>query len=143
MIQTLIQENGEFNPLYLENLVQKAKVSRKRKKKFTPNLKRHSATHWANHAGLYRDEELRKGPKFYHSRKIPRTHIPIKTHGDLVRAIRAIHEGESNHDHYGNVSGLMRERLRLAQSLRDRGLAYDASKIARMNYQEIAGMKRK
>ena len=48
-----------------------------------------------------------------------------------------IASGERNHDQYANVNGLDRERLRLAQSWRDKGFEYAVSDIFKLGYWEI------
>lgn len=123
--------------LHEERESERSRVRIRRKQKFSrtilsPNLK----THWANHAGTYRDSEF-KYPKYWHGQKPVRTFISLRNHSDLVGALRDIKGGFHNQDHYHNVCGLYRERLRVAQSLRDRHQDYNVLFLARAGFNEI------
>ena len=131
-----LRESNEFNPLYLDHLVQKAKVSKRRKSKFGQEGDIYR-THWANHAGTYKDEEMQKFPKFYRSKKPVKIDLPIKTRQDLITAIDKISAGEADCDDYKGVVGLSRGRLLMANSLRDQGIERNSKKIARIGYVKI------
>lgn len=128
----------EFSEVGLERLLTKAKASERRKQKFGEYTNGDGVRrrHWSNHAGTYKDP-LRKAPKYYHSSLPPRVHRHIKSYQDLVKALKQIAAGKSNHDHYNIMSGLNRERLRYAQSQRDKGNEVRASAVARMGYEQI------
>lgn len=113
----------KWRSLYLENLAGKARVSLRRKQKFTPVAR-----------VFYSGNEDR----WNWSRSKPGiVSGAIRTYKDLVLALQAIAAGDSNHDCYHGVSGLDRERLRTAQSLRDRGVAFEISEVARAGYTEL------
>ncbi len=89
--------------------------------------------------------EVRNHPKFYRSQRPFGNHhrrTEIRTHHGLVAALYTIHSGDMHQDQYHTVSGLDRERLRTAQSLRDRGKEFDPSMIARLGYRELATYSR-
>lgn len=132
-----MKASGEFSDLYIDNLVDKARVSARKKKKLNGHENDSYGDHWANHAGTYRDEDLKKGPKFYRGRKPPRGETSIRSYEDMRTAILDIQVGEKNHDEFRNVNGLNRERLRFAQSLKDRGIDYDVSDTVKMTFSEI------
>ena len=134
---------GNLNPLYLENLLTKADVSKRRKKNLSPKQNDFRKSHWANHAGTYKDPEFHRFPKFYKANKSVLNHQPIKSRSDLLNALELISNGQKNHDNYKNVSSLNRDRLRLATSLRDRGIKYDPKEISNMHYQEIERLSNK
>ncbi|MBW2977746.1 hypothetical protein KY331_02790 [Candidatus Woesearchaeota archaeon] len=132
-----LMEHESMDSLPMLYLAQASRVRERRKQKFRPRNDNYRRKHWANHAGTFRDEERRKGPKWYHTRGIVRVHKPINSYKDLANAIKMIADGERNHDQYMNVSGLNRERLRLAQSWRDKGIEYAVSDIFKLGYWEI------
>lgn len=129
--------NYEMDDFCIDRLLQKARVSQRRKEKFGEenghNIRRR---HWYNHAGTYKDVLL-KAPKYYHSSLQPRIHNHIRDYQDLVTAIRNIAAGKSNHDHYNTTSSLTRERLRYTQSQRDKGKEIKPNGIARMGYEQM------
>jgi len=134
------EETGNISTdLYLEKVAEKGRVVRRRISKFggNGNGDQHRTRHWANHTGRYRDPELERGPKFYHSQRPVRDHTSIRNYGDLLEAVKSIFSGESSHDHYTGLSSLDRERLRTAQSLRDRGIYFKSSYIARLGYTQL------
>ena len=130
-----LRETEEFSDLYLDHLIEKA--SQRRKIKFNSNRHNGVRTHWANHAGTYKDNELRKGPKYWHGQKPVRENNPIKTYQDLSTAIRLIALGDKSYSDYRGVSGINNDRLRLAQSWGDKGIDYDVSDIVRLSMAEI------
>jgi len=132
-----LMEREDMDSLSGLNFVQASRVRERRKRKFRPRTNNYRRTHWANHAGTFRDKERRIGPKWYHTQGYVRVHKPINSYRDLANAIKMIASGERNHDSYVNVSGLNRERLRLAQSWRDRGIEYNVSDICKLGYWEI------
>jgi hypothetical protein len=121
--------------LHEERNLEKLRVASRRNTKFS-KPKVIYRTHWSNHAGTYKDDEL-KYPKFWRGQKPTRVFVSIKSHSELIEAVRTIQVGERNQDHYHNVCGLYRERLRVAQSLRDKGLDYSALVIVRAGFDEL------
>jgi hypothetical protein len=121
----------------LDNLIEIARVSQRRKTKFNSNGYDGVRTHWANHAGTYKDEELMKGPKYWNGQKPVRVVNPIKSYQDLATAIGLIVSGDKNYSDYHGVTGINRERLRLAQSWKDKGVGYDVSDVVRLCMCEI------
>jgi len=132
-----LKESEEFTDLYLNHIIEKARASQRRKTKFNSNGHNSRRTHWVNRTGTYRDEELRKGPKYWHGQKPIRTNNPIRTYRDLSAAIGLISSGDKNLSDYRGVSGINRERLRLAQSWRDKGRDYDVSDIIKLSMTEM------
>ncbi|MBM3247138.1 hypothetical protein FJZ17_01185 [Candidatus Pacearchaeota archaeon] len=123
--------------LHEERELERSGVRVRRKQKFSRAISPPSAkTHWVNHAGTYHDNEFRY-PKYWHGQKPIRTFISIRSHLDLVQALADIKEGTHNQDHYHNVSGIHRARLRAAQSLRDRNRVYSPSFLARAGFYEL------
>jgi hypothetical protein len=121
--------------LHEERNLEKSRVANRRKKKFSkPRVS--YRTHWSNHAGTYKDDEMRY-PKFWRGQKTIRTFISIRSHVELIEAVKTIQAGERNQDHYHNICGLYRERLRVAQSLRDRSVDYFATVIAGAGFDEL------
>jgi|SRR3989344_141722 len=127
---------SESVSLYLVHLMEKTRASRNRKLRLTKHKYDGPKTHWPNHAGTYRDEEL-KFPKYWNSRMPVIPHNPIKSYQDLSTAIGLILAGDRNYSDYSGVTGIDRERLRLAQSCRDRRIDYDVSDIIKMCYKQI------
>ena len=132
-----LKETGEFSGLYLDHLIEKARASQRRKRKFNSNGHNGVRTHWANHAGTYRDEELKRGPKYWHGQKPVRGDNLVKTYQDLSTAIRLIASGNKNYSDYRGVSGINNDRLRIAQSWRDKGKDYDVSDIVKLSIAEM------
>jgi len=132
-----LKESEEFTDLYLNHLIEKARASQRRKTKFNSDGHNGVRTHWANHAGTYRDEELRKGPKYWHGQKPVRGDNPIKTYQDLSTAIGLIASGDKSYSDYRGVSGINNDRLRLAQSWKDKGRDYDISDVVGLSMAEI------
>lgn len=132
-----MRKTGEFSDLCIDHLVRKAEVSKRRKKNLNGHGNDTYGQHGSNMAGTYRNEELRKGPKFYRDRKPTRAETSIRSYEDIKNAILDIQNGDRNHDHFRNVNGLNRERLRYAQSLRDRGIGYNVSDIVKISLSEI------
>lgn len=132
-----LRETDEFSGLYLDHLVEKARASQRRKTKFNSNGHNGKRTHWVNHAGTYRDGELRKGPKYWNGQKPVRVDNPIKSYQDLATAIGLIASGDKSYSDYMGVSGINGNRLRLAQSWKDKGLNYDVSDIVCLSMSEI------
>ena len=66
-----------------------------------------------------------------------RYHNPIKSYQDLETAIGLIAKGYKGFSDYHGVTGINVERLRLAQSWRDRGIQYDVSDIVRLSFSQI------
>ncbi|MBW2992780.1 hypothetical protein KY345_06200 [Candidatus Woesearchaeota archaeon] len=97
--------------------------------------------HWHNNAGTYRDEN-RKAPKYFMPSQQPRVLNHIRNHKDLIEALKIIAAGQADHDCYRNVSGLDRERLRHAQSQRDKGERINPYEIARMGYVQLKAQRR-
>ena|SRR3989338_976795 len=126
-----------FPDAYIDNLIEKARVSARRKADFNPNGYNGKRIHWANLTGRYRDEELRKGPKYWHGQKPVRTHNPIRSYQDLATAIGLIASGDKAFSDYRGVRGIDAGRLRLAQSWRDKGIYYHVSDIVRLSFFEI------
>lgn len=129
-------------------LIEKATVSKRRKQKFRPSTNGHLISHWANRSGSYKfleifDEEtsqpdgVYEGPRYWKGKKPIRHYVSIKNHSDLINALQCITSGESNQDHYKNVLGLNRERLHVAQALRDRSMHIDVQYIARAGYPDL------
>ena len=135
-----LREAGRFiemSDVCIDNLIEKARTSRRRKAGFNHKAYNGKRTHWANHTGTYRDEELRKGSKYWNGSKPVLVHNPIKSYQDLATAIGLIASGNKNYKDYAEVTGIDRDRLRLAQSWRDREIDYDVSDIVRLSSQEI------
>jgi hypothetical protein len=135
-----MQQIGEivgFEYFDFVQLAEKARVNQRRKAKFNPNCYTGVKRHWANHAGTYKDEELMKGPKYWHGQKPVRVVNPIKSYQDLATAIGLIASGDRNYSNYKGTCGIDEERLRLAQSWRDRGKDYDVSDVVRLGMREI------
>lgn len=93
--------------------------------------------HWRNHAGTYRDQEQRKGPKWWNRPKPVRVYSTFKDYLGLIQALKDILAGRKNQDQYRGIRGLNRARLRTMQSLRDRRLHADLAYIARAGYPEL------
>lgn len=132
-----LRKPREFTESYLYHMIEKVRVSQRRRTKFNSNRYNGVRTHWANHAGTYRDEELRRGPKYWHGQKSTRWDNPIKTYQDLSTAIGLISSGDKSLRDYRGVSGINNERLRVAQSWRDKGVDYDVSSIVRLSMAEM------
>ncbi len=122
------------------NIIKRKERNYRKKRKFNRLSRDGKNKHWANHTGIFRDEEFRKGPKYWHGQKPIRNFNPIKNHKDLMCALNLISTGGKNHDHYRNISGLYRERLRTAQSLRDRNANVNINYIAKAGYFELNRM---
>lgn len=52
-------------------------------------------------------------------------------------ALENIYSGKTNSDHYENITGIQRDRLRVTQSIRDRNLRRPLRHIKKMNQAEI------
>lgn len=126
-----------FNQLCLDHLVHKAEVSRRRKSKFTNQRYDGKRTHWVNSTGRYHNEEDHKGPKYWIHRKPPKIPHSIQSYAELTDAIHSIAAGDKNRTDYKGVAGINYERLKLAQSWKDKGKEYEAKDIIRLNIQEI------
>ena len=127
---------SESVSLYLMHLMEKTRASRNRKLRLTKHKYDGPKTHWPNHAGSYKDDEM-KIPKYWNRKAPVAPHNPIKSYQDLSTAIGLILSGDRNYSDYSGVAGINRERLRLAQSSRDRAIGYDASDIVKMCYKQI------
>lgn len=124
--------------LYAEHLAIKLKTRRRRDKKFNNgNGHKGKRTHWKNLTGNYADEELRIGPKYWRGQNPVLVHSSIRNYRDLKKAIGSIGVGLTNMRDYENVTGINRERLRLAQSWRDKGRSYKVSDIIRLSLDKI------
>jgi len=132
-----LRKTEEVIDLCIDDLVEKAITSRRRKIRFNHTRYNGKRTHWVNHTGTYRDEELKKGPKYWNGHKPVLVLNPIKSYQDLATAIGLIASGDKNCGDYVGATGIDRDRLRLAQSWRDKGINYDVSDIVRLNSQEI------
>lgn len=131
------EETDEFLDFYLDHLVEKARARKSRKTEFNSKGYNGKRTHWANHAGTFKDKELRKGPNYWHGQKPVRVYNPIKSYKDLATAIGLIASGDKGYSDYPGVSGTIRERLRIAQSWRDKRRAYYVSDIVCLTMSEI------
>jgi len=132
-----LRKSEEVTDLGIDHLVEKARASQRRKARFNHTEYNGKRAHWVNHTGTYQDEELRKGPKYWNGHKPVLVHNPIKSYQDLATAIGLIASGDKNYTNYVGVTGINRDRLRLAQSWRDSGIDYDVSDIVRLSSQEI------
>jgi len=126
--------------LHEERQEEKSRVLLRRRAKFSKPKEISWSSHWSNHAGTYKDKDCRL-PKYWHHRKQPRIFISIRNHHGLTEAIEAIQAGLRNQDQYHHVCGLYRERLRATQSLRDRGITYAISFLARAGFEELTELK--
>ena len=61
----------------------------------------------------------------------------FKTYKGFRKAIGEVYEGLTNSDCYNNLAGINRDRLRVAQSLRDLGISRPLRKITKMNWKQI------
>tara|TARA_Y100000310_G_scaffold320195_1_gene376362 strand:- start:2554 stop:3009 length:456 start_codon:yes stop_codon:yes gene_type:complete len=139
---------GRKDGLYNENLGRKARVSEKRRKKFTPSVNGHKRKHWPNRASSFVNEEERKGPKHWNKRNsatfIPgsaRPKNPIKSAADLRVALYDISKGLKDHHNYTTNSSLIRDRLKATQSLRDRGVPIDLRYITKADQTQLQKLK--
>lgn len=139
-LRKIVNNGFGLNPLYLEHLEQEARVSERRKSKFCTESEIQRRRHWANRAGTYAYGRYYFGPKFWRGRKPVRVHRSIRSYQDLSEAISSIAEGVRDQHEFVNVDGLNRERLRMAQSLRDRGRTYDPKVIARADYRQLEAL---
>ena len=123
----------------IDHIVMKSKVSTRRKTKFGRNGNGYMPrTRWVNLTGVFRDEELRRDPKYWLTpSKRPIATSRLQSHNEVATAIKMIQCGERDWDEYRGVTGINRERIRLAQVLRDRKVDYDVSYIIGLGYQEI------
>lgn len=126
-------------PLHVERIIEKARVSLKRFDEGAANSEeiKGKKTHWANRTGEYKDKEQMRVPKFWSGQKPVRINNPISTHQDLTAALSAIASGERGYSHYPRVIGIDRERLRLAESWRDRGISYKPADIIQLGMDDI------
>lgn len=132
-----LEERLYSNGSYIEHLTEKAMTSARRKSKVTPTNQIRKRTHWVNRTGIYKDKELQKCPKYWKSQKPVLTYKPIQTPQDLSIAIGLIATGERDFSEYRGVTGINKERLRLAQSMRDRRWDYDISDIMELSFDKI------
>ena len=131
-----LQGIGEFTNPYLSHFVEKVKVS-KRRVKVKSNGHNSKRTHWINRTGTFKDEELRKGPKYWYGQKSVKSNNPIRSYQNLATAIKLIASGDKRYDDYKGVSGISKDRLRLAQSWKDKEMNYDVSDIICLNRSNI------
>lgn len=134
-------------PLYVERIIEKARVSLKRFDEGfdegTANVEEIEGkkTHWANRTGEYKDEEQMRAPKFWKGKKPVIDKNIFDTHLDLRDALSAIASGEKQYNHYHSqhfrLTGIDRERLRLAQSWHDRGIFYTPANIIQLGMDDI------
>ncbi len=127
----------EFSNPYLNHFVEKVGVSKRRSTKFSSNGYNGKRIHWINRTGMFRDEELRKGPKYWHGQKSIKSDNPIRSYQDLRIAIKLITSGDRCYNDYKGIFRINRDRLRLAQSWKDRSLNYNISDIVGLNRSEI------
>ena len=132
-----LRRTGEFTELYIEHLTQKVLTNKRRKADFSHEGYRGKRTHWSNHAGTFRFEDERKGPKFWHGQRPVLAPTHIGSYRDLAAAIQAIASGDKNYCQYDGTAGINRERLRVAQSWRDRGISYDVSDVVRLSLEQM------
>jgi len=132
-----LRKAEEVTDLCIDHLVEKARANLRREARLNHIGYNGKRAHWANHAGIYRDEELRKGPKYWKGHKPFLVHNPIKSYQDFATVIGSIASGNKNYSDYAGVTGIDRDRLRLAQSWRDKGINYDVSRIVQLSSQEI------
>ena len=109
----------------------------KRKTKFRPELPVPRRKHRSNLTGDYHDEERKKDPKYWHKHRPERINNPIKSYGDLIEAIGAIYSGREDYSQYRGVTGINRDRLRVAQSFRHQGVTFGVYEIMHMSREEI------
>lgn len=132
-----LREGELFNEIYIEHTLEKCYRTQRRKNKFNSKVKRYKKKHWPNRTGEFRDPDYRRGPKHYRTKPQSIPNISINGWSELRAALLDIRSGERNHDHYRGISGLNRERLRLAQSLRDKKVNYKISYIIQLNFEQI------
>ncbi|MBI2542110.1 hypothetical protein HYV80_05360 [Candidatus Woesearchaeota archaeon] len=132
-----LRKTEKVTDMCIDDLVEKARASQRRKWRFNHNGHNGKRAHWVNHTGTYQDEESRKGPKYWNGHKPVLVHNPIKSYQDLATAIGLIASGDKNYTDYAGVTGINRDRLRLAQSWRDSNRNYDVSGIVKLSSQEI------
>jgi len=133
-----LRETGEFNGLYLDHLVDKARVSARRESKFNHNRYDGKRYTFPKRTGEYKDKELMKGPKYWRGRKPILLYNPIKSYQDLAAAVGLIISGKKGyHNYMGKVTGLNRARLKLAQTWKSQGESFTISDIVKLGYDEI------
>lgn len=135
-----LREIGEFNDLYLDHLIDKARVSAKRNSKFKHNNYNEPRIPRLMCTGEYKDAELMKGPKYYKKQKLKLLDNLIKSYQDLAEAVNLIISGEKTYQNYlGKVHGINRARIKLAQTWKSQGKSFTISDIVKLNYDEIKG----
>lgn len=133
---------------YLVQLERKSRVVSRRRDKFSKSSRIYRHNHLADHSGIYRtygnreeeplhDVPVLRAPKVWRKQRSTPLRL-FEGHASLGSALVLIASGTTNHDHYEHVNGLDRERLRVAQSLRDRGRDVDTRYLARAGYRELA-----
>ena len=86
-------------------------------------------------------KEIRKETRRYSEPTRP--HTLVNSHQTLVDAIESIASGRMNQDYFSTTSGLDRERLRTAQSLRDRGIEYNIPYVVRAGHPELSNLSKR
>ncbi|UCD03328.1 MAG: hypothetical protein JSV63_01685 [Candidatus Aenigmatarchaeota archaeon] len=142
MSSTIPHEADLFNEAVIEHKLEKRRhesrrYQSERKRKLKVGCGEVQRRHWPNRTGKYRNPEQMKVPKYYRTKPYIRPHLSIRNWPELRTAIQNIHDGARNQDHYKGVDGTTRQRLILAQSLRDRGVPYEVSYIAHLSPDHI------
>ncbi len=65
------------------------------------------------------------------------SYCSIQTPLDFIEALKSISSNESNLDNYKGVCGIRRERLRVIQSRRDKGLHLNLDLIKKANWEQL------
>ncbi|MEK6875586.1 MAG: hypothetical protein AABX30_02790 [Nanoarchaeota archaeon] len=130
----IIEEFGEFEPLYLEYLTKKIQtetkriIMKKRKRSFENTINDLEEKNTAVYVRRFRGQNVNG---------------PINSYSQLVYVMKGIWTGVFNADRYRfSSSGLNRQRLKMAQVLREKGISYNPDYVARMGYKELMSLER-
>ncbi|MDP3734015.1 MAG: hypothetical protein Q8R37_02200 [Nanoarchaeota archaeon] len=127
----------KYNQLYLDHLVQKAEVSQRRESTVTHQHYDGKRRHCIDRTGRYHNEEFQRGPKYWKPQKPQRIPNSIRSYAELTDAINSIAAGDTNRTDYKGVTGINYERLKLAQSWKDKGKEYTLYNIICLRSEEI------
>ncbi|RJQ22574.1 hypothetical protein C4580_00810 [Candidatus Woesearchaeota archaeon] len=132
----LYDEDGFVDP-FIEQLIEKGAVAKRRRAKYAPCEPIPKRKHWKNYTGTFRDENSRRGPKYWKSQKSQTPQKYISREGEIIEAITRILEGTSNPHDYAVSAFADEARLRIAYIRRRQQAAATPSAIMRLNDDEL------